>query len=232
MIYGGWTALCSLDVFMEHYASATLKTAYDQAWLAPKWGWSVSIIGFFIITVILVIEGSYRHVLKTENAHKETITISETKRKEAEERLYEGHPILVLEVGRVAGVYAMAPPEYVLYLKNCGERPARWINVDAVKSSGEHYRLTFGRISVIEPKQTESLSFAVEACNTLNKASLENFLSDAPADTYCTWYDLDVYFRDTDESGGSDKARLVYYHDEKVLGSAEVPYTKKGFKPQ
>lgn len=228
-IYCCWTFLCSIDVLIEHYASDSVKAIYNRAWLAPRWGWNISIIGFFAITVILVIEGSYRDALRIVRAYDEALAESEANRKEAETRLDNGHPILVLHVGKMAGSYEMAPSKYVLHLQNCGNRPARWVNVSSIQSTEKNYRLSFSRIAVIEPKATEYLHYAVHGMGG-SAASIESFLADVPDGVYVTRYDLELKFRDTDESERTDTARLAYWPTDKVLGSVEVPYTKKDFK--
>jgi hypothetical protein len=233
VIYFAWTILCSVDVFMEHYASNAVKAAYDQAWVAPKWGWNVSVVGFFAITVILMVEGSYRYTLGIERARDEELADSKANLKETQTRLYEGHPILVLELARTAGALAMGPSSYTLYLRNCGNRPARWVNVAITSSSNGNYYLSFGRIAVVEPKATERLLYTVhKKGESTASASLESFLGDASEEAYVTWYDLKIAFRDTDESERTETARLAYWPEVQVLASAEVPYTKKEFKQQ
>jgi hypothetical protein len=226
-IYGAWTVVCSLDVLIEHYASASVKVAYDQAWVAPKWGWDVSIIGFLAITVGLVLEGSYRFVARIELASSEALSKSEKARRDAESRRYDGRPILVLQVAAVAPTYLMGPPQHVFYLKNCGNRPARWVNIPAVQSTGRNFRLSFARTPIIEPQAAETLAFEVSKIDTSAGAALESFLADTPDGIYVTWYDMKIEFRDTDESMRSETARLAYWPGERHLASVEVPYTRR-----
>src|ERR1022692_1829687 len=67
VIYGAWALLCSLDVFVEHYASESFKVTYNNLWEAPKWGWQIWIIGLLVITVFAIFEGSYQYALTVES---------------------------------------------------------------------------------------------------------------------------------------------------------------------
>jgi hypothetical protein len=68
VIYGlAWSLLCSIDVLIGHYASESFKAAYNKAWVAPKWGWAVWIIGLLVITILVIIEGSYRYASNLED---------------------------------------------------------------------------------------------------------------------------------------------------------------------
>lgn len=70
MIYGlVWSALCSVDVLVGHYGTDSFKTAYNSAWIAPKWGWKVWIIGLLVITVLVIVEGSFRDAREREAGH-------------------------------------------------------------------------------------------------------------------------------------------------------------------
>jgi hypothetical protein len=64
VIYGAWTLLCSCDVMVEHYGSDSFKSAYNGWWITPKWGWKTWVIGLLIITVLAILEGSYRHACR------------------------------------------------------------------------------------------------------------------------------------------------------------------------
>jgi hypothetical protein len=60
LIYGVmWGFLCSADVIVAHYASSSFKAKWNAEWLAPKWGWRTTLIGFGILTVGLVFEKSF-----------------------------------------------------------------------------------------------------------------------------------------------------------------------------
>lgn len=62
LIYtGAWSAISIAETMVAHYGSDTVKAAYNRAWLAPRWGWKVWIIGILVITLFCIVEGSYRH---------------------------------------------------------------------------------------------------------------------------------------------------------------------------
>jgi hypothetical protein len=73
-VNGLWTLASSADVLVGHYASASFKAAWDAAWIAPKWGWTVWVIGFLLITVGSAFEYSFRYIRQHENesAQRET----------------------------------------------------------------------------------------------------------------------------------------------------------------
>ena len=172
----------------------------------------------------------------------------EEARKQAESRMYDGRPLLVLRVAEIAGSrespginYDKSPrppvenkklPKFVIDIQNCGNRTARWITVGSTLSSQGNYRLTFGRITVLESKSSSPLSFEISKVAGGHRAELDDFLADTPNETYVVWYDVEILFRDTDESTKSDVARLSYWPGERVFQSSEVPYTRRGFTQQ
>lgn len=228
MVIVAWAFIANADLVISHYGSTEFIAKWN-GWWHPNWSGKTFVIGLLVIVLLMVFEGSYRHTIMIERARDKELAESKTNLKEARARLYEGHPILVLHLGRVARGDETGPSTYTLHLQNCGNRPARWVNTSITRSTGKNYHLSFGRIAVIEPQATESLLFTVHGKNE-STASFESFLEDTPEDTYVTWYDLEITFRDSDESGRTDTARLAYWPKERVLGSVEVPYTKKEFK--
>jgi len=63
-VNGLWTLLSSAETLVGHYASVDFKMAWDAAWIAPKWGWKVWIIGVAVSTAIFAVEYSYREIVK------------------------------------------------------------------------------------------------------------------------------------------------------------------------
>lgn len=61
-----WGIVCGADVLITHYGTDSVKRAWIAAWYFPKWGWHVWAIGFLLITLIFVAEGSYRYDAKRE----------------------------------------------------------------------------------------------------------------------------------------------------------------------
>jgi hypothetical protein len=228
VIYGLWTLVCSVDVLVEHYGSDSFKAVYNTWWITPKWGWETYIIGLLVITVFAILEGSYRHTSLLQENHRDALSKSEAARAEAEARIYDGRPLLVLRVAVIAGSREKGKLEYVFYIQNCGQRAARWVVLEQTKSHLGKYRLTFSRVSVVEPGKDAPLSF--EACTAgypFSAATVNDFLADNPPDAYVVWYDIAVEFRDVDESMQKDTARLSYWPSEQILSSSEVPYTRR-----
>jgi hypothetical protein len=56
-----WTLLSIADVLVTHYGTDRFRTAWNAAWYLPRWGWRAWMIGFLVITVISIAEGSYRN---------------------------------------------------------------------------------------------------------------------------------------------------------------------------
>ena len=248
VMYGVWTLLCSFDVLVEHYGTDSFRVAYNNLWIAPKWGWKVWIIGLLAITVLAVLEGSYRHSSALRDKHGDELSKLEAARAEAEARIYDGRPLLVLHVAEIHGtrenpgiIYDKSPvppaknkklPQFVIDIQNCRNRTARWITIADARSEQGNYRLAFARLSVLEGKDSSSLSFEVKKILGGEAGTLSDFLVDTANDIYVTGYDIEITFRDTDESMQSDVARLAYWPGECVFQSVEVPYTRKDFRQQ
>jgi hypothetical protein len=62
IVNGLWTLLSSADTLVGKYGSDTFKKTWEAAWIAPKWGWKVWVIGILASTVIFAVEYSFRHV--------------------------------------------------------------------------------------------------------------------------------------------------------------------------
>ena len=83
LMYG----LCSADVLIAHYAPVTLKAKWDAAWLAPKWGWRTTLIGFGLLTIGLIFEKSFRMVRKARNDASDRVLAQKQEHEELERRL-------------------------------------------------------------------------------------------------------------------------------------------------
>jgi hypothetical protein len=63
----GWLALyANLDLLIGKYGSERTKSVWEQ-WTHPQWGWKNWAIGALAITIVLLIEGSYRSHRDSEN---------------------------------------------------------------------------------------------------------------------------------------------------------------------
>jgi hypothetical protein len=61
-----WTLLSSADALVDHYGSTDFKRSWDAAWITPKWGWKVWIIGIAVTTAAFAVEYSYRQIKRLE----------------------------------------------------------------------------------------------------------------------------------------------------------------------
>lgn len=162
------------------------------------------------------------------DALSERVVKAEAAKTEAERRIYDGRPLIVLRVAAIAGTRERGKPEYVLYVQNCGHRAARWVTIEEARSKCENYRLEFSRVPVVEPGKEVTLACEVSTIGYPSEpATVDEFGTDNGEDTYVVWYDIQIKFRDTDESMQEDTARLCYYPHEHILCSAEVPYTRR-----
>ena len=135
---------------------------------------------------------------------------------------------MVLHVAVIAGSREKGKPEYVFYIQNCGQRTARWVTLEHAESGLKKYRLTFNLVSVVEPGKETHLGY--EICTIgypSSAATINEFLTDNQDNTYVVWYDIQIKFRDTDESMQEDTARLSYWPSEQAFSSSEVPYTRR-----
>lgn len=153
-----------------------------------------------------------------------------------EGRVYQGSPRLVLKAYAVADEinrYSILPSpirRWSLALENCGERAARFIWLQPKKSYSDKFILQFSQLPSLKPQAEESLGFWVtEGWN--KEATLASFLSDHSADAALIWWDINIKYRDMDESEMEEIVRLCYDVQTDVLYGTDAPYTARGFKP-
>lgn len=152
-------------------------------------------------------------------------------RLDAEKRNYDGRPIFVLEIrGRNPMGW------WIFYLRNCGQRTARYVRLQSVKSLAKNYELHFGEIPVLEPNTESAVCIGVNDSwdpNYLVQDMLLKFLNDNPtADdplqrAAFIWFDVPIKFRDMDESAGDAVVRFCFDVERKALGASAVPYTER-----
>jgi len=143
--------------------------------------------------------------------------------------MYDGRPVFVMEV--LSTLNADSP--WSFRLKNCGERTARFVNLNSVISQGESpkYRLNFQQILAISANAEEHLYFWVSDISLSKSLPLKLFLDEHASDAALIWWDIEIKFRDTNEvieHGGT--VRLCFDVERNVLYTTSVPYTAHGAK--
>ena len=61
LVYGAWTVFWTVQEIVEKYGNDKAKSVWNTATLHLPAGWRTLVVGFLVITVFLVIEGSYEY---------------------------------------------------------------------------------------------------------------------------------------------------------------------------
>jgi hypothetical protein len=64
LVVGTWGAFWTADAIIAKYGSQPVKDAWDKYTLHVPFDWKTGVIGLLAITLLLVIEGSFRYVSK------------------------------------------------------------------------------------------------------------------------------------------------------------------------
>jgi hypothetical protein len=133
-----WTALSSADTIVNKYGSDPFKQHWNSLWITPKWGWSVWITGFCVITAICAFESSFREIKNFDNEPERPFLTIQF----AAENLLDTSE----EISR---------RDY-LFLRNLGKRTAFDIKIDDLSRTwnGNTYIAKFARIQLLEPNST------------------------------------------------------------------------------
>ncbi|MGB0040887.1 MAG: hypothetical protein WCC32_13695 [Terriglobales bacterium] len=166
------------------------------------------------------------------------ISKAESKLEDVEKQIYDGRPIFVLDVSTRL---TQKGKIWSLDLRNIGARPARYVVMEPQSSQQGRYHLRFGQILALSPNAEEPMPYAVtddKFCDLTDGSAILKFLYDNEVhddpllNAALTWWDIDIKFRDTDESvkdGG--KVRLCFEVKNEVLYGTAVPCTERNFKP-
>jgi len=221
-VMGLWTALCSADTLVGKYASEHSKKIWEAAWLAPKWGWEIWGFGALFITVAFIFEISFREVRK-----------SELRIIELQGEIYDGRPLFVIEINRQPQWNSSNPHIPVFNLRNCGQRPARFVSLGSIKSNRDRYTLHFHELPVLRPDDVLPISYWINerSKEVSDQRWLWEFLDDHPDDAGVLWWDIEVSFRDTDESTHKELVRVCFDVESKQLFVRAVPHTERNRKP-
>jgi hypothetical protein len=199
-------------------AGVNLKTALLSAGLVLV---AFAIAHFFRVPALLD-EEHRNEKEKLQASYREALSKSETARKDAESRVYDGRPVLMFRV-------AMSQPNRtddlssVFRVTNCGSRPARWVTVRDVRSSRKNYLLHFGTVGSLVFEEEKGIPCAVGYPDSDH--TLLDFLLDNDEDAAMVWFDVTLECRDTDESLIETMVRIVYDVRENILAVRAVPYT-------
>lgn len=151
--------------------------------------------------------------------------------RDVEKKIYDGRPIFVLEIRRQSN------ENWIFYLKNCGQRTARYIKLQTVRSNQKKYRLNFTEISASGPGEEFSTYYYVDDSPVQNLQMLHKFLNDNEVhkdplyNAAFEWFDVPIEFRDMDESICQQLVRFCFDVETKSLRAAGVPYTAKQLDP-
>ena len=154
---------------------------------------------------------------------------------------YDGRPLFVLVImgtpgqRQEDGKYSI---HWVLRLENHGVRTARYVRPRQVLSRMESFRLLFGEIAALPPHVRDAANTQVgcvvnTAKHPIRNATLNEFLLDNPTsdnplnNAALVWWDLEVDYRDADESENTALVRMAYDIQNNVLYGAAVPYTAR-----
>jgi hypothetical protein len=151
-------------------------------------------------------------------------------REKMELRIYDGRPLFILKV--------MAQPTWqinkpvgreICRLKNCGDRTARWVRMEAVESTQGKHRLGFAELPALQSGEESSVGYCINDTG-MDERWLCEFIDDHGPDSALLWWDVHIRFRDADESVGKEIVRLCFDTQSRAFYATGVPYTERGFK--
>jgi hypothetical protein len=233
-----WGVFWALDESIEKWNLFGMKEWWDAHTTHLPTHWEGWLIGLLVLAVVGLIDGSFRHFEAAANAATGTIAEGQRKVREADQRLYDGRPLFVLEVGaqKAGGI-----KEWYFSLRNVGGRPARYIRLEAQFSGQGRYNLHFVEVLALPSNESAPMSYWVTDRATpelipvrddqsmLRKFVSDNVVSEDPFNNVAlTWWDIKIQFRDTDESVKEEIARLCFDVETDVLYATAVPYTERG----
>jgi len=154
---------------------------------------------------------------------------------EAKAKVYDGRPIIVLEVNAQPSIAKLDGPPESKYdapefgLHNGGQRTARFVTIKPFESTLGNYHIRFQTVVSLEPGQHRYINFAVDDSPTeTDKGELAwRFLHDNPDGSVFVWYDTTIDFRDAGESAMQDTVRLAFEIASSHLYPTAVPYTQR-----
>src|SRR5262249_54078505 len=148
--------------------------------------------------------GAYRAIKRREQQRDEL----KDSLREMESRIYEGRPILVLEV---SGYTSGGNRVWGFLLRNTGQRAARYVKMETQESAQAKYRLHFIEIPALvtscpvqfwveENGDSDLIPVEGDSVMLRNFIADETNQADPGARTALRWWDIRIKFRDTDET--------------------------------
>jgi hypothetical protein len=224
MLVGTFIALFTLAMVVYY------RLIDPKDWSEHKWLWILCTVAPYL--VVLGGHAALRFVKAPSLLYREQerkAAESDRLRLQAENKIYDGRPIFVLEIRS-----RNAMGWWTFHLRNCGLRTARYVRLQSVKSQAGNYHLHFGEISVLEPNKESAVRIGVNNSWELNqqdmllKFLLDNPKADDPLQRIVfAWFDVEIKFRDMDESVGDAVVRFSFDVDSQTLGAHAVPYTER-----
>jgi len=172
-----WTAVSSADVFVSHYASPSFKIAWDQAWITPRWGWTVWLVGFVLISSVFTFEYSFRHIKKyeTEAAERESVLRSRLDEETAKRKV--PHVIVDCDWPSTQGVEVpgvVTIRDRKLTLRNLNDVPAFDVQIQPIERNG--VKATFAITPRLEKDSPTYAKISIEGTSPVMARDFENVL--------------------------------------------------------
>jgi hypothetical protein len=185
--------------------------------------WYVLVIFGLLLLIVFIGEHAYRLIFSAEREAEET-----------RGKIYTGRPVFALEIlGRPSWNNPEPAGEWIFRLSNCGERTARYVQMEPHKSQGGRHTLKFQQVPVLAPRSHVPVGYWVDDSPLLDQTMLRKFLHDSelysdPLERpVFKWFDIHISFRDMDESVGDEIVRVCFDVDSETLVVHAVPYTQR-----
>ena len=229
MVIGTFVALLGLAMLVHFNLIAS------SDWKERKWLWLLCTVTPYV--VVIGFHAAWKLARAPSRLYQEQaekVAASEKSRLESEQRIYDGRPILMLEVLGQPSVenggvdhpgQQFKPPAFGLY--NCGARTARFVRVEPITSRLGNYTMHFQDLPFLEPGQHLPIAFRVNESRWSDGGIAWLFLTDNPIEAAVVWYDTGVRFRDAGEAPMKDIVRLMFDLENRTLCVTAVPYTQR-----
>ena len=143
-----WSAFCGADTAIAHFGSDAVRAEWKALTFHFPLGWQTWLIGFLIIGLIFVYDGSYRHARALRAKYAKLLWADDRPQIMFDSwgEIPHDHP---QADPFISSVDPTRPPEYLqrgFYLSNDGEGSGQQPN--CLSSDSEHFGCRNGRISL------------------------------------------------------------------------------------
>jgi hypothetical protein len=196
-----WTIFANGTTVRDNFLPKSLQEQLQALDYLPKLGWRDWLIGFLIILLIALAEGSFR--LWQDERKKYLAAICE--KDNIERKYYDQRPVLGLDI-----VFSDSLAEFSLV--HLSGRPAVNVRIDPIYSLKRNCQLYFHDLPFVRPGHPKRpLSFYVQYGETKDSVTsnliksigwqgiLRGFLLEAPEEIDEAFYEMTLRFRDEDE---------------------------------